>query len=219
MSLSKLAYLIKKEFISEIRNIYTLIGILLFTGTLVFLVYKTFNTLNGLAWIAMLYITLLFSGINAIAKSFRTSEDTSRIFEYTLFNPQYVILSKLIYNFLFLTFIFILICFGFFFFLGFAIKDFSLFSIGSFGGILGLTGIFTFLSSVSNQNGQKSTVLLSVMALPVTIPIVLLLIKITSVSARLIQDTSVMTDVSMLYGIDLLILGLVITLFNELWKD
>ena len=219
MSVNKVLYLVKKELISEIRNIYTLIGIFLFTITIVFLVYKTFNTLSGLAWIAMLYITLLFSGINAIAKSFRTTDDDSRIFEYTLFNPQHVIISKLIYNFLFLLIIFILICLGFLFFLGFDIKDYSLFILGSLGGLIGLTTIFTFLSSVSNQNGQKSTVLLSVMALPLTIPIILLLLKITSVSARFIQDTSVMTDVSMLFGIDLLLLGLVFILFNELWKD
>lgn len=219
MKLNKVWHLLRKEAILEFRNIYTLAGILLFASAVVFLIYKSFNALSGLSWIVMLFLSLLFSGINAVAKSFRAADDASRLFEYTLFAPEELILSKLIYNFLFLALIFGLVCLGFSVFLGFVIKDMSLFFIGIIGGLLGLSIIFTFLSSVSNQSGQRSSVLLSVMALPMTLPILLLLIKITTVAARLIQDTSVSSDIIMLLGIDLLLLGLVFLLFKELWKD
>ena len=60
---------------------------------------------------------------------------------------------------------------------------------------------------------------MSVLALPLTIPCMLLLIKISSVSMRLMVDSSVGNDLLILAGIDILLVGLVVLLFGELWKS
>jgi heme exporter protein B len=219
MTLTHVVAIFKKEATIEFRRKHALFGILLFAVVLVYLLYKSFNRIEGLQWDVLIWITVLFSGINAIAKSFSQESDASRLYYYTLFDAQEVIVAKSIYNFFFLLAIFFLILGGFSFFVENPIKDFSLFFKGAFLGVFGLSIIFTFIASVSGQSGANNAMLMSIMAMPLTIPIVLLLIKITAVAMRLITDTSVGDDLLMLGGIDLLMTGVVFILFGELWRD
>lgn len=219
MAVSRIIAIIKKESLLEVRRKNALYGILLFCAVLVFLIYKSFNVLRGLEWNVMLWMTLLFSGINAIAKSFIQDGNESRLYFYTLFNPREVIAGKLLYNFGFLSLLFVMAFGGFSFFFEAEIKDFTLFISGAALGLMGLAVIFTFIASVSAQSDAGQGVMMSVMSLPLTVPVLLLLIKITAVAMRLITDTSVYEDVWMLAGIDLLLTGLLLLLFEYLWKD
>ncbi len=218
MSISHIVEIILKEGRIEFRRKSTLLGIALFSIILVYLLYKTLNNIERLQWDVLLWITVLFSGINAISKSFTQENKASKIYYYTLLNPQEVIIAKVIYNFIFLFVLFMIILFGFSVFVENAIKDYFLFFKGAFLGIFGLSVIFTFISSISSHGGNNS-MMMSIMSLPLTIPIVLLLIKITAVALRLIQDSSVGEDLLLLLGIDLLLCGAVFILFDELWKD
>lgn len=202
----------------ELKRLHVLSSILVFCVILVYLIYKSFNRLQGLEWGVMLWIVVLFSGINAITKSFSQDQSSTRIYNYTLFDPLEVLASKLIYNFLFIVLILMVSYIGFSFFLEQQIKDLPLFITGSLLGCLGLSIIFTFIAAISGQ-GENNAVMMSVMAIPVTIPVILLLIKITAVSMRLIQDTSVDNDLLLLGGIVLLLCGVIFFLFEELWKD
>jgi heme exporter protein B len=219
MTGSKIFALIEKEAILELRRKYALLGILLFTATLVYLIYKSFNVLQGLNWAVMLWIVALFSGINAVAKSFTQDADGSAIYYYTLFTPQEVIVAKLIYNFLFVLLLIVLTYLGFSVLLDNQIKDLSLFTISVLGGSYGIATIYTFIAMVSSQSSQNNAVLMSVLSIPLSIPILLLLIKCTAVAMRLLQDSSVYKDVTMILGIDLLLTGCVFLLFAELWRD
>ncbi|MBK8700549.1 MAG: hypothetical protein IPN29_13860 [Saprospiraceae bacterium] len=73
-----------KEVVLEIRRKHAFFGILLFSITLVFLLYKSFNQLKGLEWDVLMWTAVLFSGINAIAKSFTQEANTSQMYYYTL---------------------------------------------------------------------------------------------------------------------------------------
>ena len=217
--LFRILAIVRKEFVIELRKQHVLFGVLLFAITIVYLLYKSFNTIKGLQWDVLLWIVLLFSGINAVAKSFTQEGDGTRLYYYTLFDPQEVFLGKVIYNFLFVMLLFLLVYGGFAFFLENPIKDMKLFLMAAAIGGLGLSIIFTFISSVSSQGGSSNAVLMSVMALPLSIPILLQLIKVTAVSMRLMQDSAVSSDLIIMAGIDLLLGGLALILFNELWKD
>ncbi|MBK8549222.1 MAG: hypothetical protein IPL63_18300 [Saprospiraceae bacterium] len=59
-----------KELRVEFRQKYTLGGIFLFSATVVFLIYKVFNTVTELEWSILLWIITMFSALNAIVKSF-----------------------------------------------------------------------------------------------------------------------------------------------------
>ncbi len=219
MTFRHILAIVNKEARIEFRRGHALFGVFLFAIVLVYLLYKSLNRVEGLNWDVLLWITVLFSGINAIAKSFSQESNDSKLYYYTLFDAQEVIVAKTIYNFIFLSVLFILILLGFSFFISNPIKDFSLFFKGAVLGVFGLSILFTFISSVSSQSGESNSLLMSIMAIPLSIPIVLLLIKITAVAMRMIQDSSVGEDLLMLGGIDLLITGVVFVLFGELWKD
>jgi heme exporter protein B len=103
-------------------------------------------------------------------------------------------------------------------FLGFPVKDPALFFMGSSLGLTGIAIILTFVSLIANSEQSGST-LMSVLSIPLILPIMMLLLKITAVSLRLISDTSVDQDVWMLAGIDAIMLGTVIVLFPFLWRS
>jgi heme exporter protein B len=173
----------------------------------------------GMEWNVMIWIVLLFSGINAVAKSFTQEPNETKIYYYNLLGPVEFIITKLIYNTIYLGVVFIAIYAGFSFFMGNPVKDVALYWQGASLGILGLAIVMTLISSVSSESEGGNTLLISVLALPLTIPIILLLVKIGASALHLIQDTSVGEDLLMLGGIDLLLLGLTFILFNEVWKN
>jgi heme exporter protein B len=216
--IQKIVHIIVKEFQIELKRLHILSGIVLFSVILVYLIYKSFNRVEGLNWAVLLWIVVLFSGINAVSKSFTSDSDSSRLYYYALFDPFHILIARLIYNFLFVGFLVILTYLGFTILLGNALKDISLFAIGAILGSLGLSIVFTTISSISSQGGNQS-VMMSVMSIPLTIPITLLLIKITAVALRLIQDSSINDDIFMLSGINMLLGGVIFFIFPELWKD
>jgi len=166
----------------------------------------------------MLWIITLFAGLNAIVKSFVQEKKETYLYYYSLFDPLELITAKLIYNILFLGLLFVSILIFMSLFLGFPVKDPTLFFMGSTLGLTGIAIILTFVSLIANSEQSGST-LMSVLSIPLILPIMMLLLKITAVSLRLISDTSVDQDVWMLAGIDAIMLGTVIVLFPFLWRS
>lgn len=216
--MNRISEIFLKELVVEFRQKYALGGIFLFSATIVFLVYKVFNQVSGLEWSIMLWIITLFAGLNAIVKSFVQEKKETYLYYYSLFDPLELITAKLIYNILFLGLLFVSILIFMSLFLGFPVKDPTLFFIGSSLGLTGIAIILTFVSLIANSEQSGST-LMSVLSIPLILPIMMLLLKITAVSLRLISDTSVDQDVWMLAGIDAIMLGTVIVLFPFLWRS
>ena len=160
---------------------------------------------------------MLFAGLNAVVKSFLQEKKETYLYYYTLFDPIDLIIAKLIYNFAFLCALFFMILAAMALFTGFPVKDISLFFTGAFFGIFGIATVFTFVSVISASDSGSST-LMSILALPLVLPILLLLLKITAVSVRLITDTAIMEDVWLLFGVDSILLGAMILLFPGLWR-
>lgn len=218
MNISHLYTLIKKEFDLEFRQSHALWGVLLFAACTVFIVFKGFNTLGAFQWNVLLWIIVIFSGINAVAKSFVQENKETYLHYYTIFNPLELILAKLIYNFIFIAVIIALVVILLIIFTINPIKDWSLFSQGAALGALGLSCIFTFIAALSGID-RGGTTIMSVMALPLVLPVILLLIKVTAVSMDLMVDTDITTDIMILAAIDLMICGLMLLLFPIIWRS
>jgi len=207
----------KKDFDIEIRQRYAIAGIFLFAVTTAFFIYKAFNKLTALEWNILVWIIVLFAGLNAIVKSFVQERKETYLYYYTLFGPLEVIIAKLIYNYLFTIFLTGVVIFTFTILFGNPVKDYSLFIKGLLLGTLGISSVFTFVSSVSGA-GSSSGTMMSILSLPLVLPSVLLLERITAVAMRLIQDTTIGKDLYILASIDLLIIGMIILIFPTLWK-
>lgn len=218
MDVAKINEIFKKEVTVEFRQKFAIGGIFLFSATTVFMIYKAFNQISPREWTILIWVIMLFAGLNAVVKSFLQEKKETYLYYYTLFDPIDLILSKLLYNFVFLCLIFIAILLFLTVFSGFPVKDLSLFAAGSAAGIFGIAVVFTFVSVISATDNSNST-LMSILALPLVLPILLLLLKISAVSVRILTDTAVMQDVYLLVGVDLILFGAMIMLFPSLWKS
>ena len=66
--------LLQKEFTLELRRKSVISGIALYLLSLIFICYLTFslrnNAINEATWSALFWLTILFSVVNTVAKSF-----------------------------------------------------------------------------------------------------------------------------------------------------
>lgn len=217
MRISVIKTLLVKEWRVEMRQRYALAGVLLFAVGIVFIIYKSFNVLSPRLWGTMVWVLTLFAGINAIVKSFVQERAETYLYYYTTVHPLENLTAKLVYNFLFMIMLIGIIISAMILFAGNPIKDGSLMTWAVLLGGLGMSIVFTFVSAISGAAGQSAT-MMSILALPLVLPVVLLLIKISSVALRLIQDSSVDKDLMMLAGIDTLLLGAVLLLYPTVWR-
>lgn len=210
--------LLKLEFFLDLRKGYTLGGIFLFVCSSVFIIYKTFNDFNGNAWNGLFWLLMLFTATNAVAKSFVQETGNRKLYYYQLGHPLAVIFSKVTYNALLLGMLSFLIWGGFSLVAGnpvkVPIKFIQLLAMGS----ISLSLAFSFVSAISSKAEGNAT-LVAILSFPVIIPILLLLLKRSAESLRLMTDTASQLDLWLLLALDLLLVGLLMLLFPLLWKD
>lgn len=211
--------LIKKDTLSEFRNSATVSSIILFSFCTVFIIVKSFDSLEDRPWSAMIWILLLFSCINAMVKSFIGEGKGGVLFNYFLYNPLEVIVAKIIFNtgygFLLFSILYLMMTF----FLGNQVLHHGLALVSGFFGVLGISTIFSFIAMIGADQSTNSSVMMSVLALPLTLPIVLTSIHITSTLQTKSNFSAIASDLNIVLGVDLLLLGVVCLLFNELWQS
>ena len=216
--LSEIWFLLRKDITLELRQKYAISGILLYVLSTVFVVYLVFVQLNPRVWNAMFWIIILFASVNAVTKSFMQESGYRALYYYSIANPIAVIISKIIYNLLLLSFL-TLLTFGF---LSLVtenpVKDMQLFITTMFLGSVGLAITLTFISSIAVKANNSAT-LMAILSFPVVIPILITLIKLSAVSLRLIRDTSYGQDILSLLAIDLILVSVAFILFPFVWRD
>lgn len=218
MNIIKVKDIFIKELSIEFRQQFAMGGIFLFAATVVFLIFKSFNNISPREWTILIWIVMLFAGLNAVVKSFLQEKKETYMYYYTLFDPTDLIIAKLLYNFIFLCSIFVIILLFMGLFTGYPVKDQSLFFTGSVLGIFGISVVFTFVSVISASDNSNAT-LMSILALPLILPILLLLLKVSAVSVRLLNDSAVGDDIWLLFGVDSILFGAMLILFPALWRS
>lgn len=216
--LSEIWYLLKKDITLELRQKYAISGILLYVLSTVFVVYLAFVQLDPRVWNTLFWIIMLFASVNAVTKSFMQESGYRALYYYSIANPMAVIISKMIYNTLLLTFMSFL-TYGFLGMIaGNPVKDLKLFILTIVLGSIGLAITLTFISSIAVKANNSGT-LMAVLSFPIVIPILITLIKLSAVSLRLIQDTSYNQDIISLLAIDLILVSVALVLFPFVWKE
>lgn len=214
--------LIRKEIMLEWRQRYALNGMLLYVVSTVMICYLSFNlkneTLSPPTWNALFWIILLFTSVNAIAKSFMQERPGRLLYYYTLASPQAVILSKIIYNALLMTGLALA---GYFFYslvLGNPIADQSLFLFNILLGGIGFSSTLTLVSGIAAKAGSNS-VLMTILSFPIILPMLLMLIKVSK-NAMDGLDRSVSQDsLLILLSLNVIVGVLSHILFPYLWRS
>jgi heme exporter protein B len=205
--LAQIFQLIKKDFTIDFRQGFALTSVFLFAVTTVFMCYKIF-----------FWIIFLFAALNAILRSFVQESGGRELYYFSLLDPIAVLFSKIIYNTLFLFVLGTLTFLVMALFTGNSVREIPLFFMTLGLGSVGLSIAFTFVTAIGSKSNNNAT-LIAILAFPISLGIMLLLIKLSADALGLINDTSLQTDVIMLLAINAVLLGLSIILFPLLWKN
>lgn len=213
--------LLRKEILMEWRQKYALNGMLLYVGSTVFIAYLSFalrsSQLNPATWNALFWIILLFTSVNAVAKSFMMEPAGRIIYYYTLASPRAVILSKIIYNFLLMLLLSIIAFIFYSIVLGSPVEDLTVFYIALFLGALGFSASLTMISGIASKAGNNAT-LMAILGIPVLIPMLLLLIKLSKNAIDGLDRASSADEIILLAAINVMIATVSFILFPYLWK-
>lgn len=214
----QLFWLLKKEFTLEWRQKYSLGGIFLYVGSTIFIIYTSFIKIQPNIWNILFWIIALFTSVNAVAKSFVQESGYRQLYYYQTVNPVLLLMAKMIYNTILLLLINLLSFSLLSLVAGNPVKDYGLFSVAILLGSIGFSFAFTFVSSIASKASNSAT-LMAILSFPIVIPIIMTLVKIAASALRLIQDTSVWKDITILFGINLILGTLAIILFPYIWKE
>lgn len=210
--------LLQKDFLLELRQQYTLYGIVLYVVTTIFVVYLSMGQPDDQVWNGLFWVIQLFVCVNAVAKSFLQEGSGRMLYFYSITSAQNFVLAKLIFNLVLM--------------LGMSLLSLAIFTLllGNplthtlvFTGIVCLGGmsislVFTFLAAIAAK-AQQNAAMMAIMGFPLIIPQLLLLMKISATGFSSVIQGGFIQMVAMLVGLDILVVALALILFPFLWKD
>lgn len=206
----------------ELRQKYALNGIVLYLTSTVFVCYLSFNVrtneLQPVVWNALFWIIILFTAINAAAKSFIQEKDGRFLYYYILHSPQALIISRIIYNALLML---VLSLAGLFFYslvLGNPIADVGLFSLCTVLAAIGFSATLTLISAIASKAGNNQT-LMATLSFPIILPMLLMVIKLSKNAIDGLDRASSMDELLTLIAINVIVLVLSFILFPYLWRS
>lgn len=210
--------LVKKDFLLETRHQHTFYGIVLYVISTTFVVYLTMGQPEEQVWNGLFWIVQLFVCINAVAKSFLSENQGRMIYYYSIVDAKNFIVAKLFYNVVLMITMSLLSLLIFLIFLENPFNYLYKFILVTIIGGVGLSLVFTFLAAIAAKAKQQAS-LMAVMGLPVIIPQLLLLMKISVVAfSQVIQD-GFWQMTGLLIMLDVMVVVLAVILFPYLWKD
>lgn len=209
--------LIRKDFIIDWRLKHPFTGVLLYIASTIYTAYLSFDAvINPASWSALFWIILLFIATMALGKSF-LQEDRRHLYYLYAVPADRLIISKLIYSFVYL---FLLGCFGLVIYsvlLGKPDFDLALFLINLLNGCLGLSAAFTLIASIAVRTQQKGN-MMAILGFPVILPILLLSIT----NSRKIVLGAAWPEIDnfslILASVNIIIIVLTLILFPYTWR-
>lgn len=222
MGMNEVKALINKEIRLEWRQRYALNGMLLYVVSTVFVCYMSFrlrnNDLNPITWNTLFWIIMVFTAVNAVAKSFTQERLGRQLYFYTLASAEAIILAKIIYNTLLMLFLSLL---GFAFYalvMGNPVGDVIMYLVSILLGALGFSGTLTLVAGIASK-AENSPTLMSVLSFPILLPMLLMLIKLSKNALDGLERADSLNEIATLLAIDAIVLTLSVILFPYLWRS
>lgn len=214
--------LLKKELTLELRRKSVIAGIGLYLFSLVFICYITFslrqNSINAATWSALFWLTILFSVVNSIAKSFIGEKRGLSIYYYSVASPQAIILSKILYNTLLSVLLSLAAYLLFVVFIGNPLQDNSLFITTLILSSIGFSSSLSLISGIASK-ANNSNILMAVLSFPVLISILLMAIRITKNALDGIDRAASYDELLNLLAINCIATALAYLLFPYIWRS
>lgn len=211
--------LIKKEFQLEFRNKISISSMILYVVSTIFICYQSFRQITDIpVWNALLWVIILFSAVNAVNKSFYAENKTQQMFFYLLTSAQNIIVAKIFYNIILVNALALVSYFMYSLILG---------NPGNFPwqlwlvivlGASGISGILTLVSAIAAKTNNNLG-LVSILAFPVMVPLIITIVKAGKNATDLIAFSANGKYIAVIGGLDVLIIALAFILFPYLWRE
>lgn len=211
--------LLRKDVLMEWRQRYAISGILLYLLCIVFIIFISFGQgVRGPVWVVLYWIIILFTAVNAVAKSFLQEGQGRMLYYYTLASPQAIILAKILYNMGIMVLMAFLAAVLHAITSGYPIVDSPSFALAMLLGAIAFAAAFSMISAIASKAANGGT-LMAILSFPMLIPILMILIRI-SLNALQTQNLGVnLQDLLYLAALDVMIIALALVLFPYLWRD
>lgn len=218
-SMFEFRILLKKELMQELRIRHSIGSIFLYIFATVFVCYLSFKSIVSPAiWNALFWIIMLFASINAVAKSFISENKQRQLFMYSMASPQAIIISKSIYNAIYLSLL-SLVCFIIYVtFIGNLVQDLPYFLMSSLIGSFGFGLLLTMVSAIASKAGNNLS-LMAILSFPLLIPMLIVLIKLSKNAVDGLDRSLSNPLILMVIAINFIIVALMYILFPFVWKD
>lgn len=216
--LKRIAALLKKDILLEIRQQYSFYGIVLYIVSTIFVLYLAMGQPDDQVWNGLFWMIQLFICINAVAKSFLQESRGRMLYFYSIAGPQDFVLAKLVFNAILMVAMSAISLLLFMILLGNPLKNGLQFTGLVALGSVSLSLVFTFLAAIAAK-AQQNAALMAIMGFPVIIPQLLLLMKISSIAFSSVIQAGLGQMILLLIGLDCMVIVLSLILFPFLWKD
>lgn len=220
--LKEIAVLIQKEITLEWRQKYALNGILLYVVSAVFITYLSVGAKQGNigipTWNALYWIIILFSAVNAVAKSFVQEHQGRQLYYYMIASPEAIIISKIIYNTLLTLVLALLGYLVFSVILGNPVQDQGMFLLNLILGAVGFSACLTMVSGIASKASNNAT-LMAILSFPVIIPILLMAIRVSKNAIDGLDWSVSLDKIVTLMAINVIVAVTAYILFPYLWRS
>ena len=214
--------LVRKEATLEWRQKYALNGILLYVISTVYITYLSVGVKGGTVqvstWNALYWIIILFSAVNAVAKSFIQENQGRQLYYYVIASPESIILSKILYN---TGLTLVLSVLGYMVFsvvMGNPVQDQPMFLLNLLLSSIGFSSCLTMVSSIAGKAGNNGT-LMAILSFPILIPMLLLAIQISKNAIDGLDRGISLDKIITLLAINGVVGATSYLLFPYLWKS
>lgn len=217
--LKTIYWLISKDLKLEWREKYAISALFLYVASTVFVIYEVFLSVDDLTWVSLYWIINLFAALNASSRLFGESYLQTQLYYYTIVSARAMILSKMIFNALMMGVLALLSNSIFILLLGFPIEDGkSLWFLTSIWGSMGLGIAFTMIAAIASK-ARNSGVMMAILGLPVMIPQLLILIKLSKQALADFNISEAASYLTVLSSIDAILIATALVFFPFIWRD
>lgn len=218
--LKRIATLLKKDILLELRQQHTFYGILLYVAATIFVLYLSMpDSPESTIWNSLFWVIQLFVCVNTVAKSFLQESRGRMLYFYSIASPVEFIIAKLVFNTLLMMLMSAISLVLFFGLLSNPVTDTL-----KFIGIVLLGGssislVFTLMSAIAAK-AQQNAALIAILGFPVILPLLLMLMRLSKAAfAEVFKEGAVLQLAGLIVGLDVLVIVLGIILFPFLWKE
>ncbi len=202
----------------ELRERYAISGIFLYVLSASFIVFSIWRQLPAREWGLTFWVIFLFCALMAVLKTFGRESEGRYFYFYTLYHPLELFQAKVIYNLLLLLVIFFLLWAVLYVMAGDRIERTIWFLVTGVIACIGMAFLLTFISSIAIKTHQNAS-LTAVMALPLMIPLLINILRLTAYASAITPDNNPWNEFSLLGSITFLVMGMSLWLFPYLWRS